>query len=230
MNVRVRALLLDFFGTLAKIDEEESYLRDVAAGLSSVLGVSDEKSLEYFMEARRLANAVREASLAEITVDGQAALISALSGGDWRDIRAVLVNAMLNHLVPVDYSPEFLRWASSRYKTAIVSNVTCKCYIEEFLRRLGVSVDVLVTSDVVRYRKPHRVMFRIALRRLRVRPEEAVMVGDDDVDLGARALGILTVIVGSKTRGDLNFGSLAELRRWLEENTFNASETPRHDL
>ncbi|KUO87079.1 MAG: haloacid dehalogenase [Thermoproteus sp. JCHS_4] len=217
MNARVKALLIDFFGTLAEVDDERSYLEDVAAGLSSVLGVSSDKSLEYFMEARRLANAVREASLAEITVDGQAALITALAGGDWRSVRAVLVNAMLNHLVPVDRSPEFLMWASSRFKTAIISNITCRCYVEEFLRRVGASMDVLVTSDVVRYRKPHRAMFRIALKRLGVRPEEAVMVGDDDVDLGARALGILTVVIGDKVRGDLNFSSLAEFTRWLEE-------------
>ncbi len=214
--MRVKALLLDFFGTLAKIDDEESYLDDVANGLSLVLGLDRGKSLDLFLQARRLANAVREASNVEIPVEGQAALITALSGGDVRAVRDVLVNAMLRHLVPIDDSPGFLRWAVANFKTAVISNVTCRCYIEEFLRRIGVSVDVLITSDVVRYRKPHRAMFKLALRRLGVKPEEAVMVGDDDVDLGARALGILTVIVGDKTQGDLNFKDLAELRRWLE--------------
>lgn len=212
----VKALLLDFFGTLAKIDDEDSYLSDIARGLSRILNVDAGKALGHFLEARKLANAVREASGAEITVDGQAALIAALSGGNWRDVRMVLVDAMMRHLSPTDGAPEFLEWAARRYKTAIISNITCRCYIEEFLKRVGASVDVLVTSDVVRYRKPHKLLFRLALKRLGVRPEEAVMVGDDDVDLGARALGILTVIVGDKTHGDLNFKDLGELRRWLE--------------
>lgn len=216
--MRVKALLLDFFGTLAKIDDEEAYLSDVADGLSSALGLDEGRSLELFLQARRLANAVREASGVEIPVEGQAALIVALSGGgDAQAVRGALVNAMLRHLVPVDDSPSFLKWASANFKTAIISNVTCKCYVEEFLRRIGASVNAVITSDVVRYRKPHKLMFKIALKRLGVGPEEAVMVGDDDVDLGARALGILTVIVGDKTQGDLNFKSLAELRQWLEE-------------
>lgn len=215
--MHVKALLLDFFGTLARIDDEKAYLDDVAIGLSSALGLDSGRSLELFLKARRLANAVREASSVEIPVEGQAALIAELSGGDARAIRDVLVNAMLRHLVPVDDSPGFLRWATANFKTAIISNITCKCYVEEFLRRLGVSVNAIITSDVVRYRKPHKLMFKLALRRLGVRPEEAVMIGDDDVDLGARALGILTIIVGDRVQGDLNFRNLAEFKRWLEE-------------
>lgn len=213
----LKALLLDFFGTLARVRDEEAYLEDVSRGLARALGVDGEKALKYFLEARRLANAIREASNAEIPVDGQAALIAALAGGRPDEVRKVLVESMLKHLEPVEHAPEFLHWAKGRFKLAIVSNTTCRCYIEEVLKRVGGAVDVIVTSDVIRYRKPHRLIFKIALRRLGVAPSETIMVGDDDVDLGARALGILTVIVGGRVAGDLNFRDLEELRRWLEE-------------
>lgn len=214
----VEALLLDFFGTLARVDDENAYLNDVAAGLSEALGVDRRTALEAFLKARRLADAIREASLVEVPVDGQAALINAVAGGegDWREVRKALVEAMIKHLTPIEGALDFLRWASSRYKLAIVSNVTCKCYIEYVLNKNNIKINKLITSDIIRYRKPHRIIFKVALKQLGASPSRTVMIGDDDVDLGAKALGILTVIMGDKASGDINFKGFAELEDWLQ--------------
>lgn len=214
---RVEALLVDFFGTLAKIDDEEAYLAEVASGLSKILKVGEDEALNVFMKARRLANSIREAALVEIPVEGQAALIAAMAGGDWKAIRNVLIEAMMRHLVPLNGAVDFLRWASEHFKVAIISNITCRCFIEYFLKNNKINISNIITSDVIRYRKPHRLIFKLALRRLKAAPVSTVMIGDDDVDLGARTLGILTIIVGDKVAGDLNFKDLEEVKSWLTQ-------------
>ncbi|MFB6490413.1 MAG: HAD family hydrolase [Thermoproteus sp. AZ2] len=214
---RIEALLVDFFGTLARLDDEGAYLAEVASGLSKALNVGEDKALDIFVKARRLANSIREAALVEIPVEGQAALIAAMAGGDWRATRDVLVNAMMRHLVPLDGAVDFLRWASQHFKVAIISNITCKCFIENFIKNNKININNIITSDVIRYRKPHKLIFKMALRSLRATPANTVMIGDDDVDLGARALGILTIIVGDRVAGDLNFKGLEEVRGWLSQ-------------
>jgi len=66
------------------------------------------------------------------------------------------------------------------------------------LRRLGLlpSIDALIVSSEVGWGKPHPAIFEEALRRLDVRPEEAVFVGDTvlaDIK-GAQALGMKAVL------------------------------------
>jgi putative hydrolase of the HAD superfamily len=63
-------------------------------------------------------------------------------------------------------------------------------------------VDAAVGSREHGWTKPHETIFRAALERLGVQPEEAAMVGDsleDDVD-GARALGMRAFLVDREDR------------------------------
>jgi putative hydrolase of the HAD superfamily len=58
-------------------------------------------------------------------------------------------------------------------------------------------ITVAVSSPDERYMKPHPAIFRTALDRMRVRPEDAVMVGDSvshDVE-GARRAGMRGVLI-----------------------------------
>jgi putative hydrolase of the HAD superfamily len=57
-------------------------------------------------------------------------------------------------------------------------------------------IDVLVSSEEVGFRKPHPLIFQIAMERLAVQPDETVMVGDSyEADiLGARAAGIDAIL------------------------------------
>jgi HAD superfamily hydrolase (TIGR01549 family) len=64
--------------------------------------------------------------------------------------------------------------------------------IDEFVADHGLDVDVAVGSRSHGWTKPHPSIFRAALERLEVEPEEAAMVGDspeDDIE-GAKALGM----------------------------------------
>ncbi len=91
-------------------------------------------------------------------------------------------------------APELLRaLRSAGVPVGVVTN-NLRTEQEEKLRfmRIGGYVDHLVCSEQVGVMKPHPKMFRLALRRLAVSADRAVMVGDSwDSDVrGAAPLGI----------------------------------------
>ena len=97
---------------------------------------------------------------------------------------------------PVRGAPEMIRRLHGRARIAVVTNNTVAEQTEK-LAFLGLepAVDFLVTSEEIGVAKPDPSIFRAALERARVRPEEAVMVGDSwasDV-VGARRAGIRAV-------------------------------------
>lgn len=66
-----------------------------------------------------------------------------------------------------------------------------------------------MVSDDVGWRKPHRIIFGEALRRLQAEAEETVFIGDspaEDIG-GAKAVGIRTIFVPSR------FNTLADLQK-----------------
>jgi putative hydrolase of the HAD superfamily len=74
--------------------------------------------------------------------------------------------------------------------------------IDEFVAHHRLEVDVAVASRSHGKVKPDPTIFRAALERLRVEPEETAMVGDsieDDVE-GARALGIRAFLIDRENR------------------------------
>jgi L-ribulose-5-phosphate 4-epimerase len=83
-------------------------------------------------------------------------------------------------------------------KIAIVSDLTTNIQIRK-LHKLGISkyVDALVTSEETGSDKPHAIMFLLALNKLKVSPNEALMVGDNTIaDIeGANFVGIDTVLL-----------------------------------
>ena len=74
--------------------------------------------------------------------------------------------------------------------------------LEAFVVHHALHVDAAVGSRAHGWTKPHETIFRAALERLEVEPEDAAMVGDspeDDVD-GARALGMRAFLVDRENR------------------------------
>ena len=72
--------------------------------------------------------------------------------------------------------------------------------IRSVLSKAGLSTkmfDVVVGADTVHERKPHRDIFAYALRKLRVKPEETIFVGDQlDTDYkGAEDAGIRSLLI-----------------------------------
>lgn len=91
-------------------------------------------------------------------------------------------------------------------KTAIVSDLTTEIQLKK-LEKLGISkyIDVLVTSEETGSEKPHSIMFLLTLNKLKVHPEDAVMIGDNSIaDIeGANFVGLTTIL--------LNKGELASI-------------------
>jgi putative hydrolase of the HAD superfamily len=74
--------------------------------------------------------------------------------------------------------------------------------LEAFVVHHGLDVDAAVGSRAHGWTKPHETIFRAALERLGVEPEDAAMVGDspeDDIE-GARALGMRAFLVDRENR------------------------------
>lgn len=89
------------------------------------------------------------------------------------------------------------RLRNAGYRMAVVSNADGR--VESWLRRKGLSAffETIIDSHVVGIEKPDAGIFRIALERTGVAPEQAIHVGDlYSVDVvGARSAGVTPVLL-----------------------------------
>ncbi len=103
----------------------------------------------------------------------------------------------LEHMVPWEGVVSMLeQLKAAGIKTAICTDMTAHIQYRK-IRQLGLTdwIDCLVTSEEAGEEKPSPLMFRSALKKLNLQPEEAAYVGDSlerDVN-GASACGIRAV-------------------------------------
>jgi putative hydrolase of the HAD superfamily len=114
-----------------------------------------------------------------------------------------------------------------RHRLAVVSNFDYSPTCLTILEREGIAhlFETIVISDEVGWRKPKPVIFETALDRMKLRPAEALFVGDRaDIDvIGARAVGMPTAWInreGARLPTDIQppdfeIRDLAELRAIL---------------
>ncbi len=102
-----------------------------------------------------------------------------------------------------------LKKAKEFCKLGLISNFTYAPVVHTSLRKLGISnyFDMVVVSGDCGWRKPHLNIFVEALKRLGVKAEEAIFIGDcpmEDIK-GALDSGLRTVFVRSQfyENGDL---------------------------
>ncbi len=117
--------------------------------------------------------------------------------------------------------PELLSYLQkeSSLKCGVLSDFP----IERKLRLLGIDDgwDVALSSEDVGYLKPNPEPFEEVARRMNVRPESVLYVGNSyryDV-LGSKAVGMLCAhyVRGkvAETRADLSFSGFEQLHRWI---------------
>ncbi len=126
-------------------------------------------------------------------------------------------------------APELLRRLRAGYKLALVTNFPDLPTAHRVFDTLNLweYFDAIVVSAEVGYRKPSPLIFQKALEQLKVKPQEAVMVGDTlEADIeGAKKLGIKTILIdperarrGENPGGaDAIIGSLRRLEEALEK-------------
>jgi len=107
----------------------------------------------------------------------------------------------LRNTKPVDGAVEVIKKLKKRFKVGVVTDAPrLKAWQRLDLMGMDGLFDAVVAYEDTGRRKPDRLPFEAALRRLGVKAEEAVMVGDwyeRDVE-GAKALGMRAVLVGEK--------------------------------
>jgi putative hydrolase of the HAD superfamily len=118
--------------------------------------------------------------------------------------------------------PTLIKLREKGIKFAIVSDAPkLKCWMRLVELRIEDFFDYIVTFDDTGVRKPDAKPFLMALRLLKITPEEAVFVGDwPERDIkGAKALGIKTVhahygnLSKSKVKADYSIENFDELLR-----------------
>jgi HAD superfamily hydrolase (TIGR01549 family) len=89
---------------------------------------------------------------------------------------------------------ELLKTLATRKIPIAIVTSSCKPFCTRLIERLEWSIDVLVTRQDVRFPKPHPAGFFIALDRLGVKPESAIMVGDSPDDIhAAKAANVYSI-------------------------------------
>jgi putative hydrolase of the HAD superfamily len=110
----------------------------------------------------------------------------------------------LSHTKPVEGAIEAIKKLKKRYKVAVVTDAPrLKAWQRLNLMGMDSLFDAVITFDDTGKTKPDEAPFKAALKKLGVKPEEAVMVGDwyeRDIQ-GAKKLGMKAVLVG-KARCD----------------------------
>lgn len=109
---------------------------------------------------------------------------------------------LANYRLFEDVRPVLERLREADLTLGVVSNF--EAWLEQLLEELGVVgyFDVRVISGVEGMEKPDPRIFRLAMERAGVRPEESVYVGDNpefDVDPAA-AVGMLPVLIDRRER------------------------------
>jgi putative hydrolase of the HAD superfamily len=208
----VKAVVFDFIGTLTSVKNyslEASTLNLYKAIVEEGFSVDEEEFFRAYSRAHEKYRLIRYEELIEVTngvwiSDALNCLGFKTSPEDARVKTAINV-FFEDYLSSLELNPcarQMLVRLSKQYKLGLISNFTYAPVIYAALRRLGVNKffsSVLVSEDVG-WRKPNRKIFQEALRRLGVKTEETVYVGDspaEDIGGGAAA-GMRTIFVPSQ--------------------------------
>jgi putative hydrolase of the HAD superfamily len=206
----VYAIAFEEYGVEVKVEALRAALRRAyhhgGFGFKAAFEASEETSFARTME-------IDMAALAELGVD-------AMPESFFRRLSELFMVTSNWHVFP-DAPPALEALRSRGLVVGAVSNWVWQ--LPELLHALDLvsHFDLIAASSRIGFEKPHPGIFEWALEQARVRPEEAIHVGDHlDADVeGARGVGIQPVLIDRRERfaaGDVPVGtplirSLAEL-------------------
>jgi len=126
---------------------------------------------------------------------------------------------------PFPETNQALGQLQGRWKTGVLSNAD-NDYLLPQIKKLGLKFQAVLSSEMVRAYKPHPKTFQEALKKLEVKPQESVYVGDNPFDdvLGAKRAGMGAAWINRNGRvrdsnhptPDYEIKSLLELTQILE--------------
>lgn len=238
MTFNMYAVLLDFWGTIfyPKISIEK-YSRKRAEYLWRVLkkyGYHLDKDYVYekMLESRRLVDKIRSSSFLEVTHKGEVIVLLdklRISADEnlVKDLAIAFIRPYYLFTKPARDLDFFIEWLYDLgWPIGLVSNTMYGKATRRILSRYGLRkyFKVLALSDEVGFRKPHPKIFRYALKYLRVKPKNVIMIGDEIYDIyGAKTLGMKTIqYIGFRREkieiADFKARSFKEIIQYIENN------------
>jgi HAD superfamily hydrolase (TIGR01549 family) len=218
--VTCKAIILDYIGTLVephnyslKTSKTKMHKALCQAGLTT----NTEEFMRAYATAHEKYRVVRYEKLREVTnaIWVSEALCNVGCEVTFEDSRLkaalnVFFQDFIDSFKLRPHAKKLMKIASSNCKVGLVSNFTYAPAIYASLRKLGINqfFRAVLISESVGWRKPHRAIFDEALRKLQVKAEETVFIGDSPIEdiCGAKAAGMRTIFVASR------FNTLAELQ------------------
>ncbi|HLE96711.1 MAG TPA: HAD family hydrolase [Candidatus Thermoplasmatota archaeon] len=228
----VRAVLLDFWGTLA---DGPATLWDDA--LRRALAAARVDAPFERFQAAWLASKATEDGPAEPDLEGRFLRAFKTLGKPARTARPAAKEASARCVQEIGAAARLfpdalpaLRALPPDLRVGVVSNFPDATVFARTLSRLGLSgrLDAAVCSAEAGARKPDPAPFLLALERMKVGPAEAVMVGDGEDDVaGATAAGIRAVFLARAGQAappgaTATISGLAELAETLRRLAANA--------
>lgn len=228
-----RAIFFDAFGTLILWEESEAHLY-LSQRLARVgLKVSPEKVADILKrwEGHLAEKVEREPGFATLAAERNRPfwdyfytylLREAAIEGDLSHYITGIYEGLLDdeNLYPDPEALELLpRLRSQGLILGMISNAPKRLNV--LCQRMGLALDLIVTSAEVRVEKPDPAIFHAALSKAGVKPEEAVYVGDDynnDIQ-GAERAGLKAVLLDREDKhqdiGCLRVSHLLEIEALL---------------
>ena len=210
--VRAKAVITDYIGTLVNaryynIDASRRTLHKALKDAGFETGLAE--FLKAYTQAHEKYRVVRYEQLREVTnavwvCEALTSLGCNVSPEDSR-IKVALNVFFQNYLESLElrpYAKKLIKRIKEHCKLGLVSNFTYAPVIYASLRKLGINhhFNTVTVSHENGWRKPHKQIFQDALRKLHVKAEETVFIGDSPLEdiKGAQAAGIKTVFVPSQ--------------------------------
>ena len=190
-----RALILDYGGVLyhPAPGYHEAMRRAIAGFLESLGARPTPESIDEALAAAVVAPEVQH------TLFHAASTLLAAHGlrpspGRAKALASLMRSVIVSHSLLDPGAPRLIAWARSRgVAVGILSNTWCGACIIDVLERDGLldSIDALVTSDAIGYRKPRMEAYRAATSLLSADPRATVYIDDEEANVeAARSYGI----------------------------------------
>jgi putative hydrolase of the HAD superfamily len=204
-------VIFDLFDTLLLLGNDEVYYQPSLRSLHSYLiangvNVSFERFSSVYFEVRDELYSEARKTLEEPHFDRRISETLQRLGYDLESSDPIVTGAT------AAFADEFMRYVTldgqavdvlkklrENYKLGLISNFAIPECVWKLLDRFGLKTffDVVIISGEVNKRKPSPEIFRMALRRLGVKPSRTAFVGDMlDLDvMGPKSVGMKTILI-----------------------------------
>jgi HAD superfamily hydrolase (TIGR01662 family) len=232
---RAKAIFFDLGETLVTQNVEDSMItRNALQAISKLLPkpVSPSTLYRFYMKGYKKNDAIRTEYNVEIPIQAWMrqllTRVTCIEQSDQLVDKCIktIVKARAANAVPFEDAHTTLsKLSRRRLKLGVMSNVSSHEVATAILAkvRLAKYFDLVITSALTGIRKPDPGIFRYAMYQLKIKPEEAVIVGDSerhDIQ-GGYISGLRTVLINRKNHvenslADFQFRTLAEATPTLQ--------------